>query len=146
MSRKWIHENPARWDASKSSILGADREGALGLQEYGEGDLIPGEWWRVEEDGRPVGYGWMDCTWGDAEILLAVDAGHRNRGVGAYILDRLESEAAGRGLNYLFNEVRETHPDPDSITRWLTARRFEASHDDRLLRRRVRPPDPAAGG
>ena len=98
-------------------------------------DLIPGESWRVEEVGSVLGYGWMDTIWGDAEILLVVDPSRRKQGVGTFILDRLEAEAADRGLNYLFNVVRATHPDPKGITRWLEQRRFEAYRGDRLRRR-----------
>ena len=53
----------------------------------------------------------------------------------ADILDNLEAEAASHGVNYMFNVVRESHPDPEGITRWLRARGFEPSHD--RLRRRV---------
>ena len=55
-------------------------------------------------------------------------------------LDHLEQEAVTRGLNYLFNVVQPTHPDPKGITRWLTERRFEAAHD--RLRRQVRGSKP----
>ena len=136
MSLSWIHENPPRWDASKSAIVGKAEPGIFKPGKLAEGDLVPGEWWRVEADGKAVGYGWMECVWGDAEILLAVEPGHRGRGVGTFILDRLEREAAERGLNYLFNVVQPTHPDPEGITRWLEARGFEAAHD--RLRRRVK--------
>ena len=84
-----------------------------------------------------VGYGWMDCTWGDAEILLAVSASARQRGVGTFILDRLAQEAAERGVNYLLNEVRTTHPDRAGITEWLEQRSFARASDGRLMRRVV---------
>ena len=56
----------------------------------------------------------------------------------AHTLDRLEEEAAQRGLHYLYNLVRPTHPDRESITSWLCKRGFERSHDDDLLKRPVR--------
>ena len=138
MPLTWIHETPPTWDSTKASIISTAPAGIFAPGEFSEGDLIPGEWWRVEEDGEVLGYGWMDCTWGDAEMLLAVAPGARNRGVGTFILDRLEREAAARGLNYLYNVVRPTHPDREKITRWLGERGFETSHDDESLRRRVR--------
>ena len=131
----WHHDNPPHWDRSKSEIVGKAERGIFKLDDHDEGDLVPGEWWRVEDGGRVVGFGWMECTWGDAEILLAVDPAKRQHGVGSFILDHLEKEAAARGLNYLYNVVRPTHPDPEGITRWLTTRGFEAAHD--RLRRRV---------
>jgi len=139
MSLEWIQENPPRWDRSKAEIVGGAPDGVFSLGRFDAGDLIPGEWWRVESEGAVVGYGWMDCTWGDAEILLAVDPARRERGVGTFILDRLESEAGQRGLNYLLNEVKPAHPEVDRITRWLVARRFEPSADGKLLRRVVHP-------
>lgn len=135
MRYEWIRENPPYWDAEKARILGGAPEGALQLPKFGEGDLLPGEWWRVQEGASVVGYGWMDCTWGDAEILLAVDPTRQRMGVGTFILDRLEEEGRERGVNYLYNLVRPSHPDKESVGRWLEARRFEKSPDERLMRR-----------
>ena len=138
MGFEWIHENPAHWDESKAKIIGGAPDGIFQLGEHRFGELVANEWWRVESDGAVVGYGWMDCTWGDAEILLAVAPDRRGAGVGTFILDQLENEAATRGLNYLYNVVRPTHPDRAGITAWLTKRRFARSHDDELLRRSVK--------
>jgi hypothetical protein len=55
---------------------------------------------------------------------------------GEFIVDHLEAEAAARGLNYIYNVVPVTNPDPGWITAWLTARGFVAGNGD--LRRRVR--------
>ena len=90
------------------------------------------------EDGAVVGYGWMDATWGDAEILLVVDPARQKRGAGGFILENLEREAARHGLNYMYNVVPPTHPDREGITKWLSSRGFVRSHDDESLRRRVR--------
>jgi GNAT superfamily N-acetyltransferase len=136
MSLQWIHENPPYWDRSKADIIGKAPEGTFDLR-FEDGDILPGEWWRVERDGTVAGYGWMDTTWGDAEILLAVAPDRRGAGIGTFILDQLENEARSRGLNYLYNEVPSNHPDPGGITRWLQARRFAPSHGEGLLRRSV---------
>lgn len=138
MGLEWRQERPSFWDKDKKKIIGGAPEGIFELRNYKEGEVIPGEWWRVEEGGSVVGYGWMDTTFGDAEILLAVDPAGREHGVGTFILDRLEGEAAARGLNYMFNVVRPKHPDRSGITDWLTKRRFEPSSDGSLLRRRVK--------
>jgi GNAT superfamily N-acetyltransferase len=143
MSLEWIHENPPYWDGAKAGIVGSAPPGIFELSDYADGDMLPGEWWRVEQDGSVLGYGWMDTTWGDAEILLAVDPSAQRKGVGGFILDRLDEEAASRGLNYLYNQVRESHPDPEGITKWLEKRGFATSHDDRLLRRSVKPHRPS---
>jgi len=136
MSLRWIPESPARWDEPKQRIVGAAPTGMFDSR-YSEsipGALIPGEWWRVEEDGEVVGYGWMDVTWGDAEILLATAPQAQGRGVGAFVLHGLEREARARGLNYLTNVVRPTHPDRSGITQFLEKRGFIASEDGRHLR------------
>jgi len=138
MGLKWIAENPPHWDDTKERLIGGAPEGIFDIGKHSAGALIPGEWWRVEDDEGVAGYGWMDCTWGDAEILLAVSPDRRGHGVGSYILDQLEKEAAGHGLNYLYNLVRPSHPDREGISAWLGKRGFARSHDDELLRRSVR--------
>ena len=135
MKLAWIREPAPRWDADKARILGAAPPGTFKLAPLPSGDLIPGEWWRVEQDGAVAGYGWMDTTWGDAEVLLAVDPAARQQGIGGFILDQLEKEAATRGLNYLYNVVRPDHPERERLTRWLEQRRFTRADDDRLMRR-----------
>lgn len=137
MALAWVREDTPLWDATKQSILGGAPTGALELPQLGLGDLAPGEWFRVEEDGTTVGYGWMDCTWGDAEITLAVAPRRHGSGVGAFILRQLEREASARGVNYLYNAVRPTHPDRVRVTRWLERNGFRPSGDG-LLKRRVR--------
>ena len=57
--------------------------------------------------------------------------------MGSFIVDGLEREASGKGLNYLFNVVPKNHPDPDGITKWLEKRKFAPSQEDRLSRRVV---------
>lgn len=139
MAHRWIHESPAYWDAPKAEIIGAAPEGTFGARGYEKldpGALVPCDWWRVEDEasGDVVGYGWMDITWGDGEILLAVHPKKRGEGVGTFILDRLEAEARERGLNYLYNVVPENHPEAEAISAWLEARRFQQSEDGKLHR------------
>jgi len=136
---KWIHESAAQWDAGKEALVGRAPEGIFETSQFTPGELVPGEWWRVEDGGRVVGYGWMDCTWGDAEILLVVDPGERGRGIGSFILDQLEREARDRGLNYLYNVVPASHPEPRRLATWLGRRRFSPFDGGRLMRR-VLPP------
>jgi ribosomal protein S18 acetylase RimI-like enzyme len=136
MALKWIHESPAKWDEGKEAIVGESPEGIFD-RRYSEltiGELVPGEWWRVEDSGVVVGYGWLDLVWGDAEILLATAPSARNRGVGSFILTELENEARHRGVNYIYNVVRPTHPSGKEVTDWLLARGFELSKDGSLTR------------
>jgi N-acetylglutamate synthase-like GNAT family acetyltransferase len=141
MGMSWIHESPPYWDADKARIVGGAGAGIFepSLTDSSEGTMLPNDWWRVEQDGKIVGYGWMDVTWGDAEILLAVDTETRGRGIGTFILDRLEAEARERGLHYLYNAVSDTHPQHDEVSRWLKDRNFSASEDGKLLRAIVQP-------
>ena len=137
MARTWVREDTPVWDATKQAIVGGAPAGALQLPKLALGELAPGEWFRVEEDGATLGYGWMDCTWGDAEITLAVDAGHQGEGIGVFIVEHLAREAAERGVNYLYNAVGTGHPDRVRVTRWLESRGFLPSGDG-LLKGRVR--------
>jgi ribosomal protein S18 acetylase RimI-like enzyme len=121
MARQWIREEPARWDEAKAATFGDLPPRLFGLGEPATGDALGGEWWRVEDDGRVVGYGRVDDVWGDAEILVAVAPQARGSGVGGDILDRLDAEAAARHLNYVYNRVRPQHPDAERVVRWLDA-------------------------
>jgi ribosomal protein S18 acetylase RimI-like enzyme len=136
MSRRWIHESPARWDASKARIVAGAPPGIFDSRyaAFAEGTLVPDDWWRVEDEGRVVGHGWLDVVWGDAEILLAVAPDAQRRGVGAFILDRLEDEARTRGLGYLYNVVRPTNPRALEVSRWLEKHGFRPEGDGRLVR------------
>ena len=134
MSLVWTHEDSPVWDEDKARIVGGAEPGVFDprFQELLPGDLVPGEWWHAEEDGRIVGYGWMDVVWGDAEILLAVAPDARGRGAGAFILERLEQEARARGLNRVYNTVRPEHPRAEAVTRWLVGHGFVPSEDGGL--------------
>src|SRR4029078_12142865 len=131
MTLRWIRETPAHWDANKAQIVGGAQAGIFDsrYKTCTEGGIVPGEGWRVEDDGKTVGYGWLDVVWGDAEILLAADPEAQNKGVGSFILERLEDEARFRGLTYLYNIVRPTHPHAAQLTAWLEKRGFRVSED-----------------
>ena len=137
----WTHEDSPTWDADKQRVIGSAPEGAFDLS-YTDGAALPGDWWSARtSDGAVAGYGWLDATWGgDAEILLAVDAASQRQGVGSFVIDRLEHEAASRGLNYVYNTVRASHPDRDDLHDWLAVRGYRGStggQDDTTLRKRV---------
>jgi GNAT superfamily N-acetyltransferase len=158
----WHHEASPTWDADKQRVIGSAPPGALDLS-FADGAPLPGDWWAARtSDGVAVGYGWLDANWGgDAEILLAVDASSQQQGVGSFVIARLEDEAARRGLNYVYNTVRDTHPQRDDLHDWLAVRGYRGSQSgegDATLRKRVgaeareaapapsRPYDPSAGG
>jgi GNAT superfamily N-acetyltransferase len=137
MALHWIKEEPPRWDAGKQTLFGREELAATGYDPPSPGSVIADEWWRVTDDaGAVVGYGWLDSAWGEAEITFVVGPSRRRAGIGAFIVDRLEAEAADRGLNYIYNVIPDTHPDPEAMTRWLAARGFVPGPGD--LRRRVR--------
>ena len=137
MRLAWTRESPPVWDADKDRIVGGAPPGVFKIGAQAPGAVVPGDWWRVSADGRTVGFGWMDYSWGDAEILLAVDPAEQDAGVGTFILDRLEGEAAKRGINYLYNVVAPTHPDRAALEHWLRRRGFVPSGDGSLLKRAV---------
>lgn len=137
---RWIRESPARWDVDKARIVGEAPQGTFvgDFRHLRDGAVTPGDWWRVEDDGRVVAYGWMDVVWGDAEIMLAVDPAVRGHGIGSFVLDKLQLEAARQGLHCLCNVVPVNHPKRDEVTQWLEARGYSATADGRLLRTVVR--------
>jgi N-acetylglutamate synthase-like GNAT family acetyltransferase len=131
----WIRETPARWCGDKERVLGGLSPALFALGSPAVGDALGDEWWRAEDGGRVVGYGRLDDTWGDAEILVLVEPERRASGVGAFILDRLEREAESRHLNYIYNVVPDGHPDPETVTDWLTARGFVPNEVGELRKR-----------
>jgi GNAT superfamily N-acetyltransferase len=137
MTLNWVKEDTPRWDPDKQRLFGPGELAAAGYEQSAPGALLADEWWRVtDDDGTVVGYGRLDSEWGDAEITFLVDPTRRGAGIGAFILDRLEEEAAARGLNYIYNVIPSTHPDPAWITHWLILHGFVPGTSD--LRRQVR--------
>lgn len=136
MSLQIVAESPARWDADKQRIIAGAARGIFDSRysQRATGDLLPGDWFRAEAGGKVVGYGWLDVVWGDAEILLATDATAQSAGVGTALLERLGDEANARGLSYLYNVIRATHPRSTELARWLEKRGFVAGEDGRLVR------------
>jgi len=144
MTLHWAKEDDPRWDAAKQRLLRPDELAAVDLDPPGPGAPVADEWWQVTgDDGRIAGYGWLDSEWGDAQITFWVDPQRRGEGIGDFILGQLEAEAASRGLNYIYNVVPASHPDPDAITGWLARRGFVPGTGD--LRRQVRSAHPASG-
>src|SRR6516165_6621996 len=136
MTLTWTKEDSPRWDADKQRLFGPAELAAVGLPAPAPGEPVADEWWRVTDGVEVAGYGWLDSEWSDARITFFVAPGQRGRGVGDFILEHLEAEAAARGLNYIYNIVPETHPDGPRLTNWLSSHGFrEASRGQ--LRRRV---------
>jgi GNAT superfamily N-acetyltransferase len=132
----WTKEDTARWDGDKQRLFGPAELAATALTPPPAGAPVADEWWHVtDESGQVVGYGWLDTEWGDAEITFLVAPGSRGRGIGDYIVNHLEAEAAARGVNYIYNVVPASSPDPAWVTAWLTDRGFVAGEGG--LRRRV---------
>jgi N-acetylglutamate synthase-like GNAT family acetyltransferase len=129
---RWVREEDPRWDADRERVFATVPEGVFRTASRTHGERLESDWWRVERDGRVVGYGWLDDVWGDAEILLAVAADARGGGAGSFALEHLEREAAARGLNYVVNVVRETHPQREQVTAWFLAHGFTGTDDGRL--------------
>lgn len=132
---RWVYEDDPRWDADRERVFASVPEGVFRTDARRPGERLSSDWWRVERGGAVVGYGWLDDVWGDAEVLLAVAEGERGSGVGAFAMHHLEEEAAVRGLNYVLNVVRDTHPQRAEVTAWLERRGFTAAEDGRLRKR-----------
>ena len=137
MGLRWTKENTPRWDTGKQQMFGPAELAAVGFAAPAPDEPMADEWWRgSDDDGTVVGYAWLDSEWGDAEITFLVDPARRGAGIGGFIVNQLEAEAAARGLNYIYNVVPRGHPDPVWMTGWLLGHGFGNGHGD--LRRRVR--------
>ena len=134
MSLHWEKEDTPRWDAGKQRMFGPAELAAVGLAPAAPGEPVADEWWRVADGDDLAGYGWLDTEWGDARITFFVAPGHRGQGVGRFILEHLEAEAAARGLNYIYNVVPETHPDGPRIKNWLSMHGFREASRGQLSR------------
>ena len=131
----WVKDDDPRWDADRERVFATVPAGVFRSEIRTPGERLSSDWWRVQDGDRVIGYGWLDDVWGDAEILLAVEADARGSGAGAFALSRLEEEAAERGLNYVVNVVRDTHPDRAAVTAWFLAHGFAGTEDGRLRKR-----------
>jgi GNAT superfamily N-acetyltransferase len=133
---QWIREDTPRWDADKQRLFGPAELAATALTPPGPGAPVADAWWHVTDAaGAVVGYGWLDSEWGDAEVTFVVDPARRGERIGEFIVDHLEAEAAARGVNYIYNVVPATNPDPEWVRAWLLERGFVPGDGD--LRRRV---------
>jgi GNAT superfamily N-acetyltransferase len=134
---QWIREDAPCWDADKQRLFGEAELAATALNPPAPGAVVADEWWHVADAaGVIVGYGWLDSEWGDAEVTFVVAPDRRGEGIGEFIIDHLEAEAAARGLNYIYNVVPATSPNPEWVTAWLVGQGFVVGDGD--LRRRVR--------
>ncbi|WP_411284252.1 GNAT family N-acetyltransferase [Lapillicoccus sp.] len=137
MSLAWSRQERPLWDVDKRRVIGSAPAGALDVSYADDADL-PGDWFVTTDDDRVVGFGWLDSTWGgDTEILLAVASDAQGSGVGSFVLENLEREAASRGTNYVYNTVRDSHPDREAVHDWLLVRGYRGDERDLALRKRV---------
>lgn len=145
MTLMWNKQSAPIWDVDKQRIIGGAPDGAFDL-DYVDGRPMAGEWWSVTDGDAVVGFGWLDIAWGDAEILLATAPEAQNRGVGGFVLDRLEGEAARRGVNYVYNTIRSEHPQKEELRDWLESHGYSGG-DGGVLRKRVnrRAAEPVTG-
>ena len=130
----WVREDAPVWDADKRRIIGGAPEGTFVLP-FSDGDPLPGEWWSARDGSTVVGYARLDIGWGgDAEILLAVDPERQEQGIGSFLLASLEEEAGSRGINYVYNTIRE-HEGRELVHDWLVVRGFRGPLDGDLRKR-----------
>lgn len=137
MTLGWSREDSPVWDADKQRIIGGTPAGVFDLA-CSEGEALPGDWFAATDGDRVVGYGWLDVTWGgDAEVTFAVDPEQQGKGVGSWVVEQIEQEASSRGVNYVYNTVRDTHPRRDEVHDWLLVRGYQGNERDASLRKRV---------
>lgn len=142
----WRRDSQPTWDEDRRRIIGGAPDGAFELP-FAPGDPVSGQWWAATvPDGTVVGFGWLDVVWGEAEILLATAPDEIGRGVGAFVLENLEREAAGLGVNYVFNTVAPAHPHASRVRDWLISHGFDEDAGGVLRKRVGRPAAPRPSG
>ena len=145
MTWQWVAEQEPLWDQDKAAALGDLAPALFGLGEPEIGRPLADAWWRVEDDaGAVLGYGRLDDSWGDAEILLLTAPAARRTGVGTFVLEHLEREAASRQLNYVYNVVPDGHPDPEPVRAFLTGHGFATTEVGELRKRVAEGAQPGA--
>ncbi len=145
MNLTWQRDEQPVWDADKARVIGGAPEGAFVIP-FHEGDALPGEWFVARAGDRVVGYGRLDIGWGgDAEVLLAVDPGRQQEGIGSFVLAGLEDAAGSRGLNYVYNTIRQ-HDGRELVHDWLVVRGFRGSIDGDLRKRVGVPSESSRSG
>jgi GNAT superfamily N-acetyltransferase len=145
----WERDDAPVWDVDKQRVIGGAPAGTFVIP-FRAGDALPGEWFLARDGDEVVGYGRLDIGWGgDAEILLAVDPARQESGIGSFVLARLEDEATARGINYIYNTIRQ-HEGRELVHDWLVVRGFRGDLDGDLRKRvgstpaqPVRDPRPA---
>ena len=105
------------------------------ISRYQPGDLLPGDWWRVESDREIAGYGWLDYNWG----RWGNPPGQWRRRISGTALAGSSSicsrrKAQARGVYYIHNVVPAAHPDKAGLYRWLAAHGFADNGEGRLMR------------
>lgn len=136
MALTWHREENALWDEDKKRIIGGAPDDIVDIDPV-DGEALPGHWWCAKNDGAVVGYGCLDSAWGDAEIALVVDTGAQRKGVGSFVLENLEHEAAAQGVNYVYNTVHAKHPKRTEVQGWLKTRGFLGDDREEFLRKNV---------
>jgi mannose-6-phosphate isomerase-like protein (cupin superfamily)/ribosomal protein S18 acetylase RimI-like enzyme len=107
----WRDESarPDDWpdpDAPRRYVGGFGREGDAGVIAEADGEPAGAAWYRFQPASDP-GYGRVE---GMPEIALAVDPGHRGRGVARELLTRLIDEARRAGLQAVSLSVEPDNP------------------------------------
>ena len=131
-SLTWVKDDDPRWDADRERVFATVGPGVFPGRAASRGS------------GCPVTGGGSRTTAGSSATAGSTTSGATRRscsrsrraargtGAGAFALARLEEEAAARGLNYVVNVVRDTHPDRDAVTAWFLAHGFTGTDDGRL--------------
>ena len=123
------------WDADKQRIIGGAPEGAFVLpfrRRRAAGRVVVGPRRRRRRSSATA----ASTSAGAATPRSCSPSTRsaRSEGVGTFVLGSLEDEALRRGLNYVYNTVRE-HSERDLVHDWLVVRGFRGAVDGDLRKR-----------
>lgn len=116
----WQKEENPIWDQDKERIFNTAHEGCYSFKNIEVGTKLRGNWWVLSsKENKKIGYGWINESNNDAEISVIVNKKYRDKNFGSKILNHLETEALDLGCSESVAVVRNEHPFPRKIFKWL---------------------------
>lgn len=119
----WIKEEEPVWDSDKEDIIDCAPQGSFNMGPKSNG-TISGDWWKLVENKRVIGYGWISMISGDAELLIAVRKSEQHKGYGNIILENLEMEASKLKHNKVVAIIQSENINAVNIIYWLDRKGF----------------------
>ena len=116
-----IKEDNPIWNLEKNRIFTSIDQGTFeyNLKELGLGIALEHEWWKLVENKKVLGFGWINYTNDDFEISFVVYDDYTGKGLGSFIINELEKLGESKGYRKILAIVKETNPNSEKIIEYL---------------------------